>query len=37
MIPHRELPKSLNPSKGYLMTANGRQTSDHAKNDYGAT
>ena len=36
MIPHRDLPKSLNPSKGYLMTANGRQTSDHAINDYGA-
>ena len=37
LIPLRDLAKSLNPKKGYLMTANGRQTSDHAKNDYGAT
>ena len=37
MIPFHDLPKSLNPKKGYLVTANGRQTSDHAKFDYGAT
>lgn len=36
LIPLRDLPKSLNPKKGYLVTANGRQTSDHAKHDYGA-
>lgn len=35
VIPQRDLPKSLNPKKGYLMTANGRQTSDNAINDYG--
>ena len=33
----RDLPKSLNPKKGYLVTANGRQTSDHAKLDLGAS
>ena len=27
----------MNPSKGYFVTANGRQTSDHAVNDIGAT
>ena len=37
VVPFRDLPKSLNPKKGYLMTANGRQTSDHAKTDYGAS
>lgn len=37
LIPQRDLAKSLNPKKGYLMTANGRQTSDHAKHDYGAS
>ena len=31
-----DLPKSLNPKKGYLMTANNRQSSDHARNDYTA-
>ena len=32
----RDLPKSLNPKKGYIVTANNRQTSDHAKLDTGA-
>lgn len=36
-VPLRDLPKSLNPKKGYLVTANGRQTSDNAINDYGAS
>jgi len=36
VVPQRDLAKSLNPKKGYIMTANGRQTSDHAINDYGA-
>ena len=37
LLPLRELPRSLNPSKGYLMTANNRQSPDTASNDYGAT
>ena len=36
IVPLRDLPKSLNPKKGFLQTSNGRQTSDHAVNDYGA-
>lgn len=30
------MPRALNPKKGYLLTANGRQTSDFAIDDYGA-
>ena len=37
IIPLKDLPQSLNPEKGYLMTANGRQTSDNALSDVGAT
>ncbi len=37
VIHQKDLPKSLNPKKGYAMTANGRQTSDNAINDYGAS
>ena len=37
MVPLRSLPKSLNPKKGYIVTANGRQTSDHARLDHGAS
>ena len=36
LIHQKDMPRSLNPKKGYLLTANGRQTSDHALNDYGA-
>ena len=36
-MPQRDLPKSLNPKKGYIASANGRQASDHAINDYGAS
>lgn len=36
IIPQRDLPRSINPKKGYIVTANGRQTSDNAINDYGA-
>ena len=32
-----DLPRSFNPEKGYIVTANNRQTSDYAKQDYGAT
>ena len=37
VIHQKDLPRSLNPEKGYIVTANGRQTSDNALNDYGAT
>lgn len=37
VVAFKDLPKSLNPKKGYLMTANGRQTSDNAIDDYGAS
>mmetsp|Transcript_10709 Transcript_10709/g.13346 ORF Transcript_10709/g.13346 Transcript_10709/m.13346 type:complete len:109 (+) Transcript_10709:1708-2034(+) len=30
------MPRALNPKKGYLVTANGRQTTDNAINDFGA-
>lgn len=33
----KELPRSLNPKKGYIVSANNRQTTDNALNDYGAT
>lgn len=36
IVPIRDLPKSLNPAKGYLATANGRMTSDHVVHDIGA-
>ena len=35
-VPLEQLPRSLNPEKGYLVTANHRQTTDNAINDYGA-
>ena len=35
-VPLADLPRSFNPERGYIMTANNRQTSDNAKNDYGA-
>ena len=37
LVPLRELPRSLNPEKGYLANANNRQVPDNAKKDYGAT
>lgn len=36
IIPLRDLPRSLNPKKGYVRTGNGRQTSDNVKHEYGA-
>ena len=32
-----ELPRSYNPEKGYVVTANNRQMPDNASNDIGAT
>ena len=31
-----ELPRSFNPKKGYIVSANNRQAPDNSKNDYGA-
>mmetsp|Transcript_34881 Transcript_34881/g.45925 ORF Transcript_34881/g.45925 Transcript_34881/m.45925 type:complete len:102 (-) Transcript_34881:1015-1320(-) len=37
VIPLTELPRTLNPEKGYLANANNRQWPDNASKDYGAT
>jgi len=37
VVPLKELPRTINPKKGYLSNANNRQVPDHAKKDYGAT
>ena len=37
LIPMDELPRSMNPKKGYLSNANNRQAPDHASTDIGAT
>ena len=33
----KELARSVNPKKGYIVTANNRQTSDNVKFDHGAS
>ena len=35
-VPLIDLPRSLNPERGYIVTSNNRQSPDHAINDYGA-
>ena len=35
-VPLKDLARSLNPSKGYVASANNKQTSANAKYDYGA-
>ena len=35
--PTTDLPRSFNPEKGYIITANNRQSPDNDKHDYGAT
>ena len=35
--PLSDLPRSLNPSKGFIVTANNKQASGHALYDYGAS
>ena len=37
VVPMKEMPKLMNPKSGYITSANGRQTSDHALTDYGST
>lgn len=34
--PIKDLPRSFNPKKGYIVTANNRQSPEHASNDSGA-
>ena len=34
--PITDLPRAFNPEKGYIVTANNRQTPDNAKLDHGA-
>ena len=36
LTPVTELPRSLNPKKGFLVSANNRQTPDTVKYDHGA-
>ena len=35
-VKYQDLPRSINPKKGYIVTANNRQVPDNAKFDYGA-
>jgi penicillin amidase len=37
LMPLSANPRSYNPARGYIMTANNRQAPDHAINDNGAT
>ena len=37
LVPLDQLPRALNPKKGFLSNANNRQAPEHAINDYGAT
>jgi penicillin amidase len=37
LVAIKDLPKSFNPEKGYIATANNRHMPDHASNDIGAT
>ena len=36
-VPPKDLPRSINPKRGYIVTANNRQAPDHASHDYGAS
>ena len=36
-VPLSALPRSLNPSKGFIVSCNNKQAGQHALNDYGAT
>lgn len=37
VLPLTSLPRSFNPEKGYIVTANNRHTSENAKYDWGST
>jgi penicillin amidase len=36
-VPPKDLPRVINPKKGFIVTANNRQMPDNVKSDYGAT
>jgi len=36
-LPATALPRTINPDKGYVVTANNRHMPDHSSNDIGAT
>lgn len=36
LVPGKDLPRSVNPEKGYIVTANNRQVPEHSLYDYGA-
>lgn len=36
-LPAKDLPRVVNPKKGYIVTANNRQMPDNVKSDVGAT
>lgn len=37
LLPLSTNPRSVNPQRGYIMSANNRQSPDHAHNDSGAS
>lgn len=37
LVPTRDLPRVINPKKGFIVTANNRQMPDTVARDYGAT
>ena len=37
LVPLKDQPRSLNPKKGYLVSANGLVTTEHANTDIGVT
>lgn len=37
LVPLRELPRSINPKRGYICNANNRQAPENVLKDYGAT
>lgn len=37
MLPLSANPRSINPARGYIMSANNRQSPDHASTDAGAS
>lgn len=37
LLPASELPRSFNPERGFVVTANNRQMPDNASNDVAAT
>jgi penicillin amidase len=36
LVPAKDLPRSINPERGYIVTANNRQAPENSLYDYGA-